>query len=119
MSYDIGVWEQIRSMVQWKTRSLETDISKEISTDNSLRDFHALYPVPWQLKEVLKQRGAYTRSERDIECCPSLATCSDSAVVGCPWCWSGVYRVAHAKSPRYRGRARAGHASHDAKELSG
>lgn len=57
MSYDIGIWEQIRSTVQWKTCSLERDISKEISTDKSLCDFHSLYPVPWQLKEVLKQRG--------------------------------------------------------------
>lgn len=57
MSYDIGIWEQIRSTVQWKTCSLESDISREISTDRSLRDFDGLYPVPWQLREVLKQRG--------------------------------------------------------------
>jgi hypothetical protein len=57
MSYDIAIWEQIRSKVEWKTWPLERDISKEISNDRSLRDFHGVYPVPWQLKEVLKQRA--------------------------------------------------------------
>jgi len=57
MSYGIAIWEQIRSKVEWKTRTLEKDINEEISNDRSLRDFHRVYPVPWQLKEVLKQRA--------------------------------------------------------------
>jgi len=32
MSYDIAIWEQIRSKVEWKTWSLEKDIIKEIRT---------------------------------------------------------------------------------------
>jgi hypothetical protein len=57
MSYDIGIWEQIRSTVEWKTCTFERDIIKEISTDRSLREFEGVYPVPWQLREVLKQHS--------------------------------------------------------------
>ena len=57
MTYDIRIWEQIGSTVEWKTRKLEQDIQGEIAKDPSLRGFHGVYPVPWQLREVLKQRA--------------------------------------------------------------
>jgi hypothetical protein len=57
MTYDIRIWEQIGSTVEWKTRKLEQDIQGEIAKDRSLRGFHGVYPVPWQLREVLKQRA--------------------------------------------------------------
>ena len=57
MIYDIRIWEQIGSTVEWRTRNLEQDIQGEIAKDRSLRGFHGVYPVPWQLQEVLKQRA--------------------------------------------------------------
>lgn len=57
MTYDIRIWEQIGSTVEWKTAKLEQDIQGEIAKDRSLRGFHGFYPVPWQLQEVLKQRA--------------------------------------------------------------
>jgi hypothetical protein len=57
MTYDISIWEQIGSTVEWKARNLEQDIQGEIAKDRSLRGFHSVYPVPWQLGEVLKQRA--------------------------------------------------------------
>ena len=57
MTYDIRIWEQIGTTVEWKTRALEQEIQAEIGKDRSLRGFHGTYPVPWQLREVLKQRA--------------------------------------------------------------
>lgn len=69
MTYDLGIWEQIRFNVERKTRTVERDISKEISTDSSLRDFHDVYPVPWQFKEVLKQRADNWIQRLYVPCC--------------------------------------------------
>ena len=57
MGYPIAIWEQIRSTVRWKTCTVVENIKKEIALDSSLREIHGIYPVPWQLGEVLKQRA--------------------------------------------------------------
>ena len=57
MGYDITIWEQIRSTVQWKTLTLVKDINKEISNDFSLLELQGKHPVPWQLREVMRQRA--------------------------------------------------------------
>jgi hypothetical protein len=55
--YDVSVWEEIRSMVSWKTDQLVEDINKEISRDASLTEFQGKHPVPFQLRETMKQRA--------------------------------------------------------------
>jgi hypothetical protein len=55
--FDIRIWEQIRSDVRLKTYTLLQEIRREISSDYSLRDYHNLYPVPWQMSQVMHQRA--------------------------------------------------------------
>jgi len=57
MSYDITIWEQIRTLTERKTYDLEQTIKSEISRDRSLQEFHGMYPVSWQLTEILAQRA--------------------------------------------------------------
>ena len=57
MVYDISIWERVGSSVKWKTASFEQTIKADISRDRSLREFYGIYPVPWQLTEVLAQRA--------------------------------------------------------------
>jgi hypothetical protein len=77
--FDITIWEQIRSVVEVKTHTLVQEINREISNDRSLRDYQAMYPVPWQMKQVMLQRAngwiqrlyelcceAYKRSGKDV-----------------------------------------------------
>ena len=56
-TYDIGIWEEIRSTVSWKTHGLVENINKEIPKDRSLAEFHGKQPVPWQLRDVMEQRA--------------------------------------------------------------
>ncbi len=75
--YDIRIWEQIRSEVQRKTDTLLDEIRREISSDRSLGDYHGMYPVPWQLKEVMLQR-ADTWVQRLYElCCNAYKRCGN------------------------------------------
>ena len=55
--YDIVIWERIKNSVEWRTASLVEDIHKEISKDHSLLELQGMYPVPWQLREVIQQRA--------------------------------------------------------------
>ena len=55
--YDIVTWERIKNSVEWRTASLVEDIHKEISKDHSLLELQGIYPVPWQLREVIQQRA--------------------------------------------------------------
>jgi hypothetical protein len=55
--FDIRIWEQIRSEVERETGTLLEKIRREISWDRSLRDYQNLYPVPWQMGEVMQQRA--------------------------------------------------------------
>jgi len=55
--YDIVIWERIKNSVEWRTASLVEDIHKEISKDHSLLELQGMYPVPWQLTEVIQQRA--------------------------------------------------------------
>jgi hypothetical protein len=57
MIYGVEVWEQIRSVAERKTQAVERDIRAEIAGDLSLRQLHDITPIPWQLREVLKQRA--------------------------------------------------------------
>jgi hypothetical protein len=57
MSYDTTIWEEIRDLVEHKTRALVQDIQVEITKDRSLRELQGSYPVPWQLQEVMRQRA--------------------------------------------------------------
>jgi hypothetical protein len=69
MSYDTTIWEKIRALVEHKTRTLVSDIQGEISRDRSLRELQGLYPVPWQLQEVMQQRvDSWVRRMYDA-CC--------------------------------------------------
>ncbi len=55
--YDVSIWEEIRSIVSWKTDRLVEDVNKEISKDPSLAEFQGKRPVPFQLCEIMKQRA--------------------------------------------------------------
>jgi hypothetical protein len=69
LSYDISIWEEIRSIVRWKTDAFVGNISKEIPKDLSLSEFHGRQPVPWQLREIMEQRAnTWVKSLYDI-CC--------------------------------------------------
>jgi hypothetical protein len=57
MSYDITIWEQIRTRVERCTRTLVEDIGSQIARDLSLLEHHGSYPVPWQLGEIMQQRA--------------------------------------------------------------
>jgi hypothetical protein len=67
--YDIRIWEQIRTEVQRKTDTLLVEIRREISRDHSLREYQNIYPVPWQMGEVMQQRAeSWLRRLYDL-CC--------------------------------------------------
>ena len=55
--YDISIWEEIRSIVSWKTDRLVENINKEISKDPSLAEFQGKHPVPFQLQQIMEQRA--------------------------------------------------------------
>jgi hypothetical protein len=57
MSYDTTIWEEIRDLVEHKTRALAQDIRVEITKDRPLCELQGLDPVPWQLTEVMQQRA--------------------------------------------------------------
>jgi hypothetical protein len=57
VSYDITIWEEIRSAVRWKRDGLLENINKEITKDISPAEFHSKQPVPWQLREIMEQRA--------------------------------------------------------------
>ena len=67
--YDVSIWEQIRSVVRWKTDRLVGIVNKEILNDESLHEFQDKHPVPWQLQEIMAQRAdAWVQRVYDI-CC--------------------------------------------------
>jgi hypothetical protein len=67
--YDVSVWEEIRSIVSWKTGQLVENINKEISTDASLVEFQNKQPIPWQLGQIMEQRAnAWVQRVYDISC---------------------------------------------------
>ena len=74
MGYDITIWEQIRSTVQWKTLTLVKDINKEISNDFSLLELQGKHPVPWQLREVMRQRAHSWVQHLYDSCCDVYKT---------------------------------------------
>ena len=55
--YDVSIWEEIRTSVERKIDRLVDSIKNEISTDRSLAEFQGKQPVPWQLREIMQQRG--------------------------------------------------------------
>jgi hypothetical protein len=55
--YDISIWEEVRSIVSWKTDQLVESINKEISEDRSLAEFQGKHPVPFQLRQIMEQRA--------------------------------------------------------------
>jgi hypothetical protein len=67
--YDVTTWEEIKYKVEEGTRSLITMITREISTDRSLQELYPIYPVPWQLGEVLRQRAETWLNRLYAICC--------------------------------------------------
>src|SRR4051794_2647545 len=57
MSYNIGIWEEIRDRVTRKTSKFPQDISQEIASDRSLQEFRGSDQTSWQLREVMQQRA--------------------------------------------------------------
>jgi hypothetical protein len=57
MSYNIGIWEEIRDRVTWKIYKFQQDIAREIASDRSLQEFRGSDQIPWQLREVMQQRA--------------------------------------------------------------
>ena len=67
--YDVSIWEEIRSIVCWKTGELVKNINREISKDTSLVEFQDKQPIPWQLREIMEQRAnAWVQRVYDL-CC--------------------------------------------------
>jgi hypothetical protein len=67
--YDISIWEEIRSIVSWKTDRLVESIHEEISKDPSLAEFQSKHPVTFQLREIMDQRAnAWVQRLYDL-CC--------------------------------------------------
>ena len=67
--YDISIWEEIRPTVKRKTDELIEGLLREIPQDLSLVEYHGTGPVPWQLREVMRQRArSWVQSVYDI-CC--------------------------------------------------
>jgi hypothetical protein len=67
--YDIRIWEQVRGTVELRTDTLLREINQEISIDRSLHDYQGMYPVPWQMREVMLQRAeTWIRRIYDL-CC--------------------------------------------------
>jgi hypothetical protein len=69
MMYDISVWEGIRARVERETSGFEKIIKSEISRDRSLQELYGIFPVPWQLGEVLWQRADGWIQRVYKECC--------------------------------------------------
>ena len=69
MMYDISVWEGIRARVEREISGFEKSIKSEISRDRSLQEHYGIYPVPWQLGEVLWQRANGWIQRLYRECC--------------------------------------------------
>ena len=57
ISYDVSIWEEIRSIVSWKTARLVENINREISKDSSLAEFQGKHPVPLQLQQIMEHRA--------------------------------------------------------------
>ena len=55
--YDIRFWEEIRSVAKYKLDELVRDVRAEIARDLSLAEFRGKQAIPWQLREVMKQRA--------------------------------------------------------------
>jgi len=69
--YDIRIWEEIRSIVSWKTDRLVESINQDIPKDPSLAEFQGKHPVPSQLHQIMEQRAdAWVQRLYDI-CCDS------------------------------------------------
>jgi hypothetical protein len=66
--YDVSIWEEIRSIVCWKTDRLVEGIHKEIPKDTALAELQGKRPIPWQLREVVQQR-AETWVQRVYDIC--------------------------------------------------
>ena len=72
--YDISIWEEIRSVVCWKTDRLVESINKEIPKDTSLAEFQGKYPVSSQLREIVEQRAnAWVQRLYDL-CCEAYTS---------------------------------------------
>ena len=57
ISYDISIWEEIRSILSWRAALLVESINQEIPKDTSLAEFQGKHPVPFQLREIMEQRA--------------------------------------------------------------
>ncbi len=55
--YDISIWEEIRTIVRPHLDVLVLVVKTEISKDRSLAEFQTAEPVPWQLAQIIEQRG--------------------------------------------------------------
>jgi len=55
--YDIRIWEEIRNIVTPKLDVLVLIVKNEISKDSSLAEFQGTEPIPWQLAQIIEQRG--------------------------------------------------------------
>jgi len=51
------------------TDTLLREIGQEIARDQSLRDYEGMYPIPWQLREVMEQRAEYWVQRLYDLCC--------------------------------------------------
>lgn len=69
LTYDISIWEEIRSDVKRKTDQLVEKLKGKIPGDISFNEFQGKQSIPWQLREVMKQRGnAWVQDVYDL-CC--------------------------------------------------
>ena len=78
ITYDISIWERIRSRVKLDTDRLEEKIKIEIVKDDSLREYHGRQSIPWQLSQVMTQR-AQSWIQRIYELC-----CEAQSAIGEP-----------------------------------
>jgi hypothetical protein len=69
MMYDISVWEGIRARVEREISGFDRTVKGEISRDRSLQEHYGIYPVPWQLGQVLWQRADAWIQRLYKECC--------------------------------------------------
>jgi len=73
--YDIRIWEEIRSIVSWKTDRLVEIINQDIPKDPSLAEFQGKHPVPSQLHQIMEQRADdWVQRLYDI-CCDAYISC--------------------------------------------
>jgi len=69
MAPDINIWEGIRDGVKPKTYQLIEKVKGEIPRDTSLNEYRGHRPIPWQLRDVMKQRGnSWVQEVYDL-CC--------------------------------------------------